>query len=316
MRAAVIDAVGDPPRLADLPEPQPGPEEVLLEMVAASLNPVDLAISRGLFHKGHPELPYVPGIEAVGRVISGDDAGRVAFAYGGGLGVSRNGTAAERFVAPRGALIDVAEDADPMVAAALGTAGLAGWLPITRRAETGPGDVVLVLGATGTAGRVAVQAARHCGAAKVVAAGRDRERLEKLGGLADAVVWLGEEDLAGALSAACDGGATVIYDALFGPPLEAALAAAAPGARVIQVGTSAGPTATLPSAAIRGKQLNLLGYSNLATPREVVADAHQTMVQLARDGALLIDVKAVPLAEAASAWAGLQEGSVKHVLVP
>ncbi len=316
MRAAVINAVGEPPQLTDLPEPQPGAEEVLLDMVAASLNPVDLAISRGIFHKGHPELPYVPGVEAVGRIVSGEGAGQVAFAYGGGLGVSRNGTAADRFAAPLHALIDLAAGADPAVATALGTAGLAGWLPITWRAETRPGDVVLVLGATGTAGSVAVQAARHCGAAKVIAAGRDRERLEKLGALADTVVWLGEDDLAGALSAACDGAATVIYDPLFGVPLEAALAAAAPGARVIQVGTSAAPTATLASAMVRGKQLNLLGYSNLGAPREVVVDAHQTMVQLALSGALVIDVKKVPLAEVANAWAGLQQGSVKHVLVP
>ncbi len=316
MRAALIGALGEAPRLGDLGEPRPGPEEVLVDLVAASLNPVDLAISRGAFHRGHPPLPYVPGVEAVGRVASGDEVGRLAFAYGGGIGVSRNGTLSDHFVVPRDALIDLPEEADVKVAAALGTAGAAGWLPITWRAETGPDDVVLVLGATGTAGRVALQAARFAGAAKVIAAGRNRERLDALTSLADALVWLQDEDLAGALSRACDGAATVIYDPLFGPALEAALMVAAPAARIVQVGASAGPTATLPSSMIRGKRLNLLGYSNQGTPREVFVDAYRTMVERSIDGLLDVQVRARPIVEVERAWKELQEGSVKLVLTP
>lgn len=316
MRAALIGSLEATPTLEDVPEPRPGPEEALVDLVAASLNPMDLAVSRGVFHGGHPPLPYVPGAEAVGRVASGEGTGRLVFAYGGDLGVGRNGTASDRFAVPLDALIDLPEEVDVHAAAALGTAGLAGWLPITWRAEAGPGDVVLVLGATGTAGLVALQAARFAGAARVVAAGRTRERLETLAPLADALVWLGEDDLTGALAAACEGGATVIFDPLFGPPLEAAIPVAAPDARIVQVGASAGPTATLPSAAIRGRGLNLLGYGNRRVPRPVIEDAYRTMVRRSIDGQLDVEVTVSPLAEIERVWEALRDGGAKHVLVP
>lgn len=313
MRAATITAIGTPAVLRDVSDPQPASSEFLVQMVAASLNPADLAISRGAFHQGHPQLPYVVGLEGVGRTTSG----ALAFVYGGGLGVQRDGTASEVFVAPATALIiDLPAAADPAVAAALGTAGMAGWLPITWRAETRAGDVVLVLGATGTAGRVALQAARFAGAGRVVAAGRNRPRLEEVSALADATVWLGEADLPEAFRTACQGSPTVVYDALFGPPLEAALTAAAPRARILQVGSSAGVTATFSSPIVRGKQLSILGYSNMGAPREVFADAYRAAVQKSIDGSLVLDVASVPLNEVDRAWATLQQGGVKQVLVP
>jgi NADPH2:quinone reductase len=316
MKAAVVAEVGQTPTLVDISEPHPASDETLVEMQAASLNPADLAIARGVFHKGHPPLPYVVGLEGVGRIASSPGGAKV-FVYGGGLGVTRNGTAAEWFVAPPNSLvIDLPDAVDPRMATALGTAGAAGWLPITWRAATRAEDVVLVLGATGTAGRVALQAARFAGASRVVAAGRDRRRLEAVAPLADASVWLGQDDLPEAFRTACQSAPTVIYDALFGPPLEAALAVAAPGARIVQVGSSAGVTATLSSSTVRGKQLNVFGYSNLGAPRHVFADAYRTMVDRSIDGSLVLDVAAVPLDDIERAWAGLQEGSVKYVLVP
>ncbi len=107
-----------------------------------------------------------------------------------------------------------------------------------------------------------------------------------------------------------------MYDPLWGEPLEAALAAAAPDARLVQVGASAGPTAVLPSAAVRGKRLSVMGYSNFGVPRDIFVDAYQTMVQRSIDGSLVVDVVRVPLDDVARAWAGLQGGSVKHVVVP
>ncbi len=129
-------------------------------------------------------------------------------------------------------------------------------------------------------------------------------------------MWLGEDDLTGALAAACEGGATVIFDPLFGPPLEAAIGVAAPDARIVQVGASAGPTATLPSAAIRGRALNLLGYANRRAPRPVIEDAYRTMVGRLIDGQLDVEVTVSPLAEIERVWQALREGGAKHVLVP
>ena len=317
MKAALVTEVGRSATLGEIAEPNPASDEILVEMQASSLNPADLAIAKGVFHKGHPPFPYVVALEGVGRISSGVEQGRMVFVYGGGLGVGRNGTAAERFIASSESLvIELPDEADPQVAAALGTAGAAGWLPIIWRAETKPGDVVLALGATGNAGRIALQAARFAGAGRIVAAGRDRGRLEEVAPLADATVWLGEDDLPNAFRTACEGNATVIYDALFGAPLEAAITVAAPGARVVQVGSSAGQTATLPSSVIRGRQVNVLGFSNMGAPTHVFADAYRTMVDRSIDGSLIQNVKASPLDDIEAAWAGLQQGSVKQVLVP
>ncbi len=312
MRAGLIAEIGADAVAGTIDEPVAADGELVVEMVAAALNPVDLAIAGGGFYAGHPTVPYVPGIEATGR----DPEGRLVYAMGGGAGIARNGTVAERFVMPAAGLIELPDGAEPAMAAALGTAGAAGWLPLSWRAGVGEGDIVLVLGATGTAGRVAVQAARALGAGRVVAAGRNKARLEQVGELADATVWLGEADLGAKLTAACEPGASVVYDPLWGEPFQAALAAAAPDARIVQMGASAGPTAVLPSAAVRGKRLSVLGYSNFGVPRETFVEAYLTMVRRAIDGALDLDVVVSPLDEVGRAWAGLRGGSVKHVVVP
>ena len=313
MRAALITEAGASPVVENRQLPEPAEGEVTVTLEAASLNPVDLAIASGGFYAGHPPMPYVPAIEAVGRV-EGD--GRRVFVMGGGIGVVRDGTAAERFNAPEIALVEIGDDADAATAAALGTAALAGWLPITYAAKLQPGETALVLGATGAAGSMAVQAARNAGAARVVAAGRDPERLAALEGMADAVVSLDGDDLAGRMQAACEGGAHVVFDALWGAPLEAALTATALGARVIHIGQSAGGTATVVSGLVRGKQLTIRGYSNFGVPRDEVVAAYLTMVDLAGAGDLAVPVVTTPLSDAASAWAGVAAGTGKQVLIP
>ena len=313
MKAVLITAPGATPVVEerDLPDPAEGEATIALE--AASLNPVDLAIASGGFYAGHPPMPYVPAIEAVGRVESD---GRRVFVMGGGLGIARDGTAAERFNAPLGALVDIGDDADAATAAALGTAALAGWLPITWAAKLQAGETALVLGATGAAGSVAVQAARIAGAARVVAVGRNPERLAALEGMADAVVSLDGDDLAGRMQAACEGGADVVFDALWGAPLEAALTATRLGARVIHIGQAAGGMATVASGLVRGRQMTIKGYSNFGIPRDELVSAYRTMVDLATAGDLTLPVVTTRLSDIASAWAGVAAGSGKQVVIP
>jgi NADPH:quinone reductase len=315
MRAAVISELGGTPQPADRPAPDPE-NGLLIRTLAAALNPADLAVASGGFYAGHPPLPYVPGLEAVGRVADGPDEGQLVYAQGGGLGVRKDGTAAEFFAAPPEALVSLPEEADPAVAAALGTAGLAGWLSLSWRTRLRPGETVLVLGATGTVGSVAVQCAKALGAGRVVAAGRDPARLAELAGTADATVSLASETAAADLAAACGEGADVIVDTLWGKPLVAALSAARPGARVAHIGTSAGPLAEIPSALVRGKQLDVLGYSNFAVPRDIFVATYRELVERAIAGSLTVDVTQVPLEDVAVAWTGLQAGGRKFVLAP
>ena len=285
MRAALVTELGRPPIVGEAPEPS-GPS---LEVLAAALNPIDRAVAAGKFYGGHPPLPYVPGCECVGR----EDGGRVVWTFGGGLGLARNGTMAER-AEPGAVVAAVPEGVDPALAAALGIAGLAGWIPVARRAPVRADDRVLVLGATGTAGEVAVQAAKLLGAAYVVAAGRDPGRLERALELgADEAVPL-DGDF---------GEPTYVFDPLCGEPLERAVAAAAPGARIVHLGQSAAPAATLTSAAIRSKQLELYGHSNFAVPPETLAEDYRTLVEHAAAGEIRLDVERVGLDEVGTAWA-------------
>jgi NADPH:quinone reductase len=294
MRAALISELGRPPEVGEAPEP----EGESLEVLAAPLNPIDRAVAAGLFYGGHPPLPYVPGCEFVGR----EAGGRVVWTFSGGLGLARSGGMTERAL-PGAVVVEVPDGADPALASALGIAGLAGWMPLAWRLPVREGDRVLVLGATGTVGQVAVQAARLLGAAHVVAAGRDSAGLER-------ALTLGADQAVG-----LDGDfgePTYVFDPLCGEPLERAVAAAAPGARIVQLGQAAGATATLPSAAIRGKHLELNGFSDFAVPADVLAEHYERLVGHAVAGEIQLELNRVGLDEIEEVWG--RPG--KHVVIP
>ena len=192
MKAALVHQVGALPEVGVVAEPA----GETIEVLAAPINPIDLAVSRGVLATGHPELPYVPGCEAVGRTADG----RLVWIFGGSLGRTSQGAIAERAPVGDAYTVDVPEGADAALAAGLGIAGLAGWLPFAWRAPLTGGEAVLILGATGSVGLVAVQAAKLLGAARVVAAGRSAAGLERAAELgADATLNL---DGAGDLEAA------------------------------------------------------------------------------------------------------------------
>lgn len=293
MRAARILELGGAPGLADVPEPEAADREIV-EVLAVALNPLDLAVAAGRFYGGHPPLPYVPGCEAVVRT---DDGNRV-YVFADGLGVARDGTLAARATVARDRFVAVDEDADVATAVALGIAGIIGWAAV-ERGRIGPGDRVLVLGASGTSGSIAVQRAKLEGAERVVAAGRDLAKLERARELgADELVPL-DGDLAGA----CGGdGPTVVIDPLWGEAVAATVEAAAPRARIVHYGQSAGPEATFRSATVRGKELELLGLSNFArTPDEVHA-LHSDLLRHASSGAIQVDFETFPLDQVDEAW--------------
>jgi NADPH2:quinone reductase len=202
----------------------------------------------------------------------------------------------------------------------LGIAGLAGWLPLAWRAPIRPDDEVLVLGATGIVGRVAVQAAKLLGAARVVAAGRDQASLSstlQIG--ADAVVPLDGADVATLTeriqSAFGGGGPTYVFDPLWGPVIEASVQAARPHARIVNLGQSAGAEATLPSGAVRGKQLDLLGYLNFAGPADVRAEGHRALLEHARAGQMQVPVQRVGLDQVRDYWQRQAEGPHSKIVI-
>ena len=320
MKAVVVTELGKPPVLQEVPEPEPAEGEALLEILAAPINPVDLGVASGRFFGGTPPLPYVAGAEAVGRVLRSETHPEGTLVWTGmhGLGISRPGVMAERGVARDDGVVPVPDGADPALAAALGIAGLAGWLPLEWRAPVQAGETVLVLGATGTLGLVAVQAAKLLGAGRVVAAGRRPEGLERARRAgADATVQLdGADNLADAFKDACGGdGPNLIVDPLWGEPVVAALQAAAPGARIVQIGQSAGADAAIPSGSVRGKMLDILGYTNLRLRFDVLAPGYQTLVSHAAAGQIEIDLERVPLDGAIEAWQRQAAGPDTKLLV-
>lgn len=324
MRAAVISTLGSPPQPGEVAEPVRGEGQTLVRVLAAPLNPIDLAIGAGRFYGGTPQPPFVPGKEGVGTVLESDryaPGTRVYVEAPGGVG--GGGTYAEQVAVADDKLIPLddpatADTPDP-VAASLGIAGLAGWLPLSWRAQLRPGETVLVLGASGAVGSVAVQAAKLLGAGRVVAAGRDKDSLARSLDLgSDATVLLESSgDLAAAFQEAAGGHVDVVVDPLWGAPALAALQALAPNGRLVQLGQAAAAEISVPSAVIRGKLAGILGFTVLLAPPEVKRDVLQRMCLHAARGELHVEVETMPLDRAEEAWRRQASSPhVKLVLLP
>jgi NADPH:quinone reductase len=318
--AALINEISGIPELAEIDAPARDSRRILVEVHAVPLNPIDIALASGKHYLGPPKTPYVPGSEAVGAIVESEShppGTRVYISDDGLGGRGRDGTLAELATVIEDEALPLPDELSDELAAACGTAGLAGWLPVVWRADTGPGDRVLVLGCTGTVGLAAIQSARVKGADRVVGAGRRPEGLEaaKQAG-ADAVVSLDEPDLAAGLREASGGdGPTVVIDPLWGEPVVAALDAAAPGARVVQIGQSAGPTATLTSGVVRGKQLEIYGYSNFVVPAETRRSAYAELVGHAARGEFHFPTETYPFERVAEAWERQADGPGAKLLV-
>ena len=302
MRAAVIRAPGGTPIPEQFADPQPGPGMSVGTLVAAALNPLDIALVNDQIPFRRLVPPYVAGYEGVVQLGDGTRC------YLGGP-PAPYGTLAELVPVPDRAGFPVPAGVDPGLAAALGVAGLVGWVALDYRAHLQAGETVLILGSGGSAGQLAVQSARILGAGRVVGAARGGGSGQAADHGVDAIVDLTDDDAIDAgLASAAPGGYDVIIDFLWGAPAPHAINHASVGARYIQVGSSAGPASTITASTIRNKLLALVGQGMVGTPAEVRRSAYAELMRHALDGKLTLDLEQTRLDDISETWGLLKAG--------
>jgi NADPH:quinone reductase-like Zn-dependent oxidoreductase len=322
MNAAVLHALNEPPRFEQFSEPIPEGDEVIVHVRAAALKPVDKQMASGSHYAAFRELPVVCGMDGVGSLADGT---RVFFA----MPRSPYGSMTQRTVVSPSHCFPIPDNIDDDIAAAVVNPGLSAWGALAWRAQLTAGETVLILGATGVTGKLAIQTAKLLGAGRVIAAGRNEQVLNTLRDLgADATIRLDKpgQDLTETFAReAGDAGFDVIIDYLWGAPTEALLAAiarrdfssASSRIRLVEVGESAGPTISLPAAALRSSRLEILGAGSGNAPAspEVWLEAVRQLMSNVASGKLRIDTERVPLSEVEAAWQREQHGR-RTVIIP
>ncbi|HWB33234.1 MAG TPA: zinc-binding alcohol dehydrogenase family protein [Acidobacteriaceae bacterium] len=307
MNAAVVQSFDAPPRYQPFEEPVPRAGERLVTVTAAGLHPIVKALASGAHYGSTAAPPFVAGVDGVGRL---DDNSRVYF----GIVRAPYGSFAERALAPDSMCIPLPEGLDDATAAGTANPAMSSWVALKTRARFVPGESVLVLGATGIAGHLAVQIAKQMGAHRVIACGRNPQALEEVRDLgADAIVSLDQQHdalVAALRSEIASGGVDVVLDYLWGPPAQAtlealaqkSLSATAPRVRYVQIGSSAGGTIPLPAATLRSSGLELLGSGFGSASLEQIRTAIAEFFAVAAVHPLRTSVTTAPLREVESLW--------------
>jgi NADPH2:quinone reductase len=323
MKAAVIQKFGDIPRYEDFPDPQVGEGDLPVTVKAAALENFDKMTAKGEHYASKrlfSKLPAIIGHSGVGTL---DDGALVTF---GGT-KPPYGTMAERAVVPKEYkqfIAAVPEGVDAEVAAALPASALTSFLPLKYGAKLQSGETVLINGATGVSGKLAVQLAKLLGAGRIVGTGRNEESLRSVIELgADAVIDIkkSEGEVEEAFAKERGEGYDVILDFLWGHPTELLLKTLVPKEagfaqrriRFVQIGEAAGPAISLPAEAIRTSGVEITGAGNI--PPEVVPEAMTQVWDWIKENKLCIDIERVPLKDIADAWERKTEGK-RIVVVP
>ncbi|MGD0199025.1 MAG: zinc-binding alcohol dehydrogenase family protein [Solirubrobacteraceae bacterium] len=319
MNAAVVTSFDQPPQYQQFEVPQPtAGGELLVDVLAVGLHPRVRSGAAGAHYTSTGSLPMIPGIDGVGRRPDGK---LIYFIANDGV----LGTMAEKALVDERRSIELPADADAMAVAATLNPAMSSWVALRLRVPIDAGQSVLVLGATGNAGTMAVQVAKLLGAGRVVGAGRDLERLNALTTVgADEVVQLTDDAEATAKAigiAAAE--ADIVIDYLWGRPAQQAMMALLT-ARIdrsrelnwIQIGAMAGPTIELPSVALRSSNLRLQGNGQGAVSREAYLAALPSLVDQINAGALTLKANPKPLADVEKIWATTDRPGERTVLVP
>jgi NADPH:quinone reductase-like Zn-dependent oxidoreductase len=304
MKAAIVCGPGLTPIYGDFAEPAPSSGERRISVTAAAVSHVVKSLAVGAHYSSSGQFPFIVGIDGVGRL---DDGSRVYF----GLPRAPYGAMAERTVAPSAQCLPLPDQLDDVTAAAIANPGMSSWAAYTERARLKAGETVLVNGATGTAGRLAVQIAKHLGAGKVIATGRNADALRSVAALgADVTIPLVESERAqeDCLKEQFAGGVDVVIDYLWGKSAELLLSAGAKAGkdaapiRFVQIGSVSGANITLPSAALRSSAIELMGSGIGSIPFDRFINAIDALLQATMPGGFKIAAKPVPLSEVDQAW--------------
>jgi len=308
MTAAVLRKHAAPPEYLQWSIPQRGKGQALVQVLAAPISPLDLLCASGTSYFGEPKLPYIPGTQGVGIVIEADvlaPGQRMWFSCDAGMKPG-DGSMAQYCLIEEASALALPAEIESDLAAALGLSAIAAWMALTWRGRLQPGEQVLVLGASGAVGQVAVQAAKLLGAGRVIAATRDETaRVRARAHGADAVVDLSGGDvdkISRRIAAACEGPLHLVIDPVWGLPAEAAVRVLSTEGRLVNIGSAAGPTARFESAIVRSRLHAILGYTNNALTHEQKAQALTQILTHAAAGRCTVEREMVPLEQVAQAW--------------
>lgn len=319
MRAAVVTSFDSGPRYQEFPTPVPtGVGEMLIDVLAAGLHPRVRSQADGSHYTSTGQLPLVPGIDGVGR---GPD-GLLRYFI---LPDTTMGAMADQTIIDTRRSVVLPESSDPIAVAAAMNPAMSSWVALRQRVKFPAGQNVLVLAATGNAGQMAVQIAKLFGANTIIGAGRGADRLAELPalGATGTVLLEGDpDDIARRLGKAATD-VDVVIDYLWGEPTAAAVLAVvtdradrAKPLTWIEIGSAAGPTAAIPSAALRAARLQIVGSGQgSVSTREFLAELPALAEQIT-NGTLDIDARPMPLADVEQAWAGSADTNQRIVLVP
>jgi NADPH:quinone reductase-like Zn-dependent oxidoreductase len=319
MHAALVTSFDEPPQYREFAVPEPdGDSRVLVDVLAVGLHPRVRTGASGRHYTSSGKLPMIPGVDGIGRLPDGK---RVYFVADDEL----LGPMAEKTVIDLRRSVELPEDADVARLAAAMNPAMSAWVALRRRVPIKPGQSVLVLGATGNAGTMAVQVAKRLGASRVVGAGRDPDRLAALTALgADEVVQLTTDPASTMASLGTAAGEVdIVIDYLWGEPaaqaVMALLAARADRSRElnwIQIGAMAGPTIELPSVALRSANFRLQGNGQGAVSAAGYLAELPSLIDEIDGGNIKVTARAVRLSEVEEAWLAPDKAGERTVVVP
>lgn len=312
MKAAVVTDVSKAPTYADFPAPTPQPGELLVKVRASALSQLVRAQASGR-HYTSPKPPFAPGADGVGVLENGQ---RVYFAF------PRNpvGAMAEQVCVQADCVVPLPDGIGDITAAAIANPGMSSWAALTERAQLQPGEGVLINGANGASGRLAIRIARHLGAGRIVVTARNTAAEADLRALgADVFIALGQEPdaLQAALRAEIDKGIGVVLDYVWGSSAETIMQAAtshAPGEaaqriRFVNIGSLGGLNINLPAGLLRSTGLELMGSGLSSVSNADLVRCIGEMFKVMRHIGLEIDAVGRPLTEVEQVWANSQDRS-------